>query len=508
MLQLISDRLPSKPSAILARLKSPPMLLAILAIAGTAGTSIFFWQRSQQPSAPLPTASSQQLKTITALGKLQPQGEVIKLSAPTAANGNRVEKLLVKEGDRVQAGQVIAILDSHDRLQAALAEAERQVASAQAKLAQVQAGAKSGEIGAQAAKSRQTQVELQKDRSTQTDEITRVQAQSQGEQQEQTAKLRQIQVELENDRSAQADEITRVQAQWNGDRAAQSATIRRWQAALQNARSEYERHRILQADGAISKSVLDSKKLAVDTAQQQLAEAQATIDRTNLTSRQQLNQAQTKLQRIESSGQQQIAAAQAALNRINRTGKQQLNQAQTKLQRTNDAGAQQVAAAQATLDQVREVRPVDVRAAQAEVSRTIANVQQAKASLMQSSVRAPQAGEILYVYTHEGELVSSNGIAEIGQTEQMEAIAEVYQSDVAKVQVGQKARISSTAIAGDMTGTVVQIGSQVRRQTIVNTDPSTNIDARIVEVHVVLDRASSQKAAKLTNLQVRVSIEQ
>jgi HlyD family secretion protein len=38
------------------------------------------------------------------------------------------------------------------------------------------------------------------------------------------------------------------------------------------------------------------------------------------------------------------------------------------------------------------------------------------------------------------------------------------------------------------------------------TDPSTNIDARIVEVHVTLDRPSSQKAAKSTNLQVRVTI--
>jgi HlyD family secretion protein len=90
----------------------------------------------------------------------------------------------------------------------------------------------------------------------------------------------------------------------------------------------------------------------------------------------------------------------------------------------------------------------------------------------------------------------------------MEAIAEVYQSDVGKIRLGQKTTVSSSAIAGDLTGTVSQIGSQVRRQTIVNTDPSTNIDARIVEVHVILDRPSSQKAAKSTNLQVQVTISQ
>jgi HlyD family secretion protein len=56
-------------------------------------------------------------------------------------------------------------------------------------------------------------------------------------------------------------------------------------------------------------------------------------------------------------------------------------------------------------------------------------------------------------------------------------------------------------------GKVERIGSQVKRQTIVNTDPSTNIDARVIEVHVALDAASSQKAAKFTNLQITAEIE-
>lgn len=418
-------------------LSSPRIIALIALLVGGAGTGLFFWQQSQNSIALQAQFANQPvIKTITSLGRLQPQGEVIKLSAPTSINGNRVDRLLVKEDDRVKVGQIIAILDSHDQLQAVLEEAERQVASAKAKLAQTKAGAKSGEIGAQAAKSRQALVELQKDR------------------------------------DYQIDEITRVQAQWDGDRATQLATIRRIQASLQNAKSEFERNRQLQVAGAISKSVLDSKHLAVDTAQQQLAEAQATLDRINLTSRQQLSQAKTKLQRINSSGQQQVASAQA------------------------------------TLAQVREVRTVDVNVAQAEVDRMIANVKQAKASLEQSVVKAPQSGQVLYIHTRPGEVVSSDGIVEIGQTEQMEAIAEVYQSDVGKVRLGQRARVSSEAIAGELTGTVSQIGAQVRRQTIVNTDPSTNIDARIVEVHMTLDRTSSQKAAKSTNMQVRVTIEQ
>jgi HlyD family secretion protein len=415
---------------------SQKMLLAALSI-GCVGAGLFIWQQHQNSAAPPAQTSTQPvIKTITALGRLQPQGEVIKLSAPTSTNGNRVDRLLVKEGDRVKIGQLIAILDSHDRLQAALAEAQQQVSSARAKLAQTKAGAKSGEIGAQAAKSQQAQVELI------------------------------------NDRASQIDEIARVTAQWQGDRTTQLATISRLRSSFQNAQSELNRYQQLQAQGAISKSGLDSKQLAVATSQQQLAEAQAILNRIDLTSRQQLHQAQTKLRRIDSSGQQQVVSAQA------------------------------------TLAQIREVRIVDIDAAQAEVARTIANAKQAQASLAQSSVKAPQAGEVLAIHARPGEVVGNDGIVEIGQTEQMEAIAEVYQSDVGKIRRGQKTTVSSSAIAGGLTGTVSRIGSQVRRQTIVNTDPSTNIDARIVEVHVTLDRPSSQKAAKSTNLQVQVTISQ
>ena len=87
------------------KLKSPRTILPIALLVGGMTTGLFFWQHQQ--SAPVEQISSHPvIKTVTALGKLQPQGEVIKLSAPTSTNGNRVDRLLVKEGDRVKAGQV------------------------------------------------------------------------------------------------------------------------------------------------------------------------------------------------------------------------------------------------------------------------------------------------------------------------------------------------------------------------------------------------------------------
>lgn len=373
-----------------------------VALLGVGGASAYHWLRlsSAQPKEPVIVATAPVIQTVTALGRLEPQGEVIKLSAPTSSQGNRVDRLLVQEGDRVKAGQIIAILDSYDQRKAALAEAQEQVNVAQAKLAITQAGAKRGEIKAQQA------------------------------------------------------EIDRLMAEREGNIAAQAATVARLQSELQNAQTEFNRYESLYQEGAISASNRDQKRLALDIAQESVQEAQVT------------------------------------LNRIRATTPKELNQAR------------------ATLERIAEVRPVDVRSAQAEVKRAIAARNQVQASLAQSVVKSPIEGEILDIHTRSGEVVSTDGIVEIGQTRQMQAIAEVYQSDVNKIHVGQSARVTSDSIPSTLTGTVKRVGSQVRRQTVVNTDPSANIDARVVEVHVMLDLVSSQKASKFTNLQVQVVIQQ
>lgn len=57
----------------------------------------------------------------------------------------------------------------------------------------------------------------------------------------------------------------------------------------------------------------------------------------------------------------------------------------------------------------------------------------AKVNLEQSQVRSPQNGQVFEIHPHPGELVSNDGIADIGQTSQMYVITEVYESDIGKV---------------------------------------------------------------------------
>src|SRR5689334_7122993 len=107
--------------------------LGITATAITGGITVYaisqFGQVGRTASTEIPTAPI--VQKVTALGRLQPEAEVIKLSAPLALDGDRIAQILVEEGDRVKAGQVIAVLDSRDRLQTAVLQAQKQVQVAQ-----------------------------------------------------------------------------------------------------------------------------------------------------------------------------------------------------------------------------------------------------------------------------------------------------------------------------------------------------------------------------------------
>ena len=371
------------------------LLVTVPALVGT----ILLWslereeisQSSQLAAVALP-------KKVTALGRLEPASEVIRLFAPLALDGDRVAQLLVKRGDWVEANQVIAILESRDRLQAELVETQKAVSVAQARLAQVKAGAKRGEIEAQLAA------------------------------------------------------IAQLEAEKNTEIEAQQANITRLETQLANAEIEYQRHQTLYQQGAISASLRDSKRTEYLTASQQLAEAQATR------------------KRIQTSKQQELNGAKA------------------------------------TLDQIAEIRPVDVEVAQTEVEQAIAAVKQAKTELEQAFICTPTAGRILKIEAYPGEKIGDDGIVQLGQTDQMVAIAEVYQTDVHKLRLGQTAIVTGDGFSGKLQGIVSEIGLQVEQQKVFSNEPGENLDRRVVEVEIRLSPRASQRVASLTNLQVQVAI--
>ncbi|MBE9194949.1 MULTISPECIES: HlyD family secretion protein [Synechocystis] len=411
------------------------------------------------------------LPTVTALGRLEPQGEMIYLSASTASQETRLEKLLVKVGDRVEAGQTIALLSGRDRWQAGLIQAQGDLQVAEARLAQVKAGAKDEDITAQSAQISQRQAQWQEDVKAKNAELKRLQAQWDGDRQIQQATLKQL------------------QADWQGERAEIQAKLQRLQGELANAKMEYQRYQQLYTAGAISESVFDGKALAVESLQQQVKENQANLNRVNRTSVEKINAAETELTSLNQTFPQQIKSAQADLRRLQKTG------------------VASVQEAEAQRESLANVRPVDVQVAEAEVQRAKATVQKAQTDLAQTVITASEAGEILEIYTHPGEKIADQGIVSLGQTQQMMAIAEVYQGDISRIQLGQMAKITSPILDEPLQGRVQRIDPLVQRQTIVNEDPAANIDAKVIEVRIELDPESSKRVKNLTNLQVTVTIQ-
>ena len=119
-------------------------------------------------------------------------------------------------------------------------------------------------------------------------------------------------------------------------------------------------------------------------------------------------------------------------------------------------------------------------------------------------VRAPFAGRVIDVTAKTGEAAGANGVLELANVSQMYAIAEVYETDIRWVKVGQKARVTSDALAKPISGTVTRIRPKVKKLDEIGTDPAARKDARIVEVEVRLD--DSKAVAALSLLQVEVEI--
>jgi HlyD family secretion protein len=443
--------------------------LGILAIPATLYGSKLIEQSQVKPVVVV--APPPKITSVAALGRLEPDGEVIKLTA-SSSQTVLVRQILVKEGDKVVPNQVIAVLDNVSTKQAQLLKAKEDIRVAQAALDKVKAGAKVGELSAQQA------------------EVTRLQQDLRGEVNTSKATLVRLQQQLLWDTAAQAKRVEELEQDLVKGEPSYQAEILRLQALEQNAISEYQRYAQLYNDGATTASLLDSKRLTVATARQELEKVKG-----------------TRVQTV-SVLQKQIASNKATQSRITSTLTQQAKEAEATYNRTVATLNEQIKQAKANVDRIAEVRPVDIRSAEAEVSRAVATARQAQADLELAYVRAPIAGEIFKIHTKPGEAPGNKGIVEIAQNDNMMAIAEIYESDISKIKVGQTAEITSEtgSFKGILKGTVTQVGLQVAKKDVLNTDPAADADSRVVEVKLAIEPTDTVNIRGLTNSKIQIKI--
>lgn len=328
---------------------------------------VTIWILGPKPASQVSAAANKteptqpETKAVACLGRIEPENGVIRVAAPYLfGRPSLVKELRVKERDRVRAGQLLAILDGKDQLQAAVDQCRARVAVARSRLAQVKAGAK------------------------------------------------------------------------NADLSAQRAEVARLEASLENAESEYKRYAQLRKTDDVTVSDLNARQTAAISAQHLLAEAQA------------------------------------------------------------------------KLKSMSEVRPADTDLAEAELRAALADEEKARRDYESSLVYAPVAAQVVRIHAHAGESVDARGLLELAQTDHMYAVAEVYETDISKVRVGQNATISSDLLPHPLQGRVEHIGMRVTPSSVLPADPASFADGRVIEVKIRLDE--SRPVAGLINGKVTVVI--
>jgi HlyD family secretion protein len=319
--------------------------------------------RSTGNGAPASPTVSNAPRAISCLGHIEPDVEVITLAAPSSNSSQPplIASLKIEEGDNVKAGQLIATLDTRERLERAWQAAVSKIKVAEQRLAQVKAGPKPADL------------------------------------------------------------------------AAQRAEISRLQTDLDHAEREFRRAERLYQQGDIAATEMDARR-----AQRQSQE-------------QMLKQAEERLKSLA------------------------------------------------------EVREVDVNFAQAEVEAAMADARHAKAEFDQAFIYAPVSGRVVKIHARAGELITGEGLAELAKDDRMYAVAEVYESDISRVNLGQRATVACDALPNKLTGKVDRIGMKTVKNTVLSPNPASFSDARVVQVKVLLDEP--QKVIGLINARVTVSIE-
>lgn len=269
-----------------------------------------------------------------------------------------------------------------------------------------------------------------------------------------------------------------------GDRVERGAVL----ARLDNAAALESAVMLAEANLAVREAGLVQTRAAVLASRD---EAQATRDQAVATA----GETATTLTRTEELFQRGVAT-QATLDAV-RTADTQARQAVTR--------------AEATLARFSslalEEQP-DVLVAERNVEAGRADLDRARLDLARASrVAAPIAGTILDIRVTPGQRPPADGIMLMGDTDQMTAEVEIWQDRIASVAVGQPVELVSMALDGALQGKVASIGLTVGRQGLISDDAAENKDARVVQVLVKLDAASSARAARFTNLEAIARID-
>jgi|694.fasta_scaffold21805_4 HlyD family secretion protein len=262
---------------------------------------------------------------------------------------------------------------------------------------------------------------------------------------------------------------------------------------------------LLAAEGSVT-----SAKAAAQSAELNLE--QAAVEPALTTERDRLELARQRLKGLQQLAedpdtQQLISPLTVAEQKLElETAERELQRAERKLEATKqslhlalDVSRQNLEAAEKVLELARQALNAT---RSAELSEQIAEQQ-----LSESRLMAPVSGQVLRVMARQGEAVGAAPVMQLGAVGTLECLAEVNDSLVGKVKLGQPCKILSPALPRPLRGTVSEIGRFVGTPALRDPDPLALVDRRAVEVKIAISSDDVPAAKDLLNLQVTVEIE-
>ena len=390
--------------------------LVIVGVVGTAVTGVTLARRGNTQQAAieelLVTVAAEDVTVrIEANGEVQP---VQRVNVSPKTQG-RLAKILVEQGDRVTEGQAIAEMDAEE-IEAQLRQMDARLERARANLEQQLNGSRPEEIDRAVARVEQAEASLEQT-------LSRVE-QAKARVRQSEAQLAQLEAGTRWEEIAEA-EASLSQARGRVDEA---------RSRLSLANIDVDRNRRLEADGAISRSDLDTAIDEERRASANLEQAKAGVQ-----------EAQRRLERLQNgTRREEIDRAEAEVA----SARADVSSAQAEV----SSAEASVSEARAQLEELENgTRIEEIARAEADVVDAEAQVEVYETRLEDTRVRAPFAGIITQRYADPGAFVtpatsassaaSATSTSIVALAKGLEVLAQVPEADISQIQSGQEVEI-------------------------------------------------------------------
>lgn len=147
---------------------------------------------------------------------------------------------------------------------------------------------------------------------------------------------------------------------------------------------------------------------------------------------------------------------------------------------------------------------------QSDIKADAAAVNRARFQLAAAEIRSPLDGTLIRIYSWPGMKETSDGLALVGRTDRMQVWAQVFQSDLPKLTIGQGATVQaeSGGFQGVLRAKLATIVGNVSQRDLFAVNGNNDVNARVVLVKLAIDDADRGRVRNLSNLNVTVRFDQ